>query len=61
MIMRMGKLCELCNTVFKTDEEVLQHFIKEHPNVAMVKLKEFIISDQYIDIEEDALVSGDEQ
>lgn len=52
MIMRMGHLCELCNTIFKSDKEVLQHFIMEHTNVAKVKLREFIVPHEYMDTED---------
>lgn len=60
MMMRPGYLCELCNTIFKTKEEVLQHFIMEHTNVAMVKLKEFIMPHQYLDTGHDANVATGE-
>lgn len=53
MIMRMGILCKLCNTIFKSDKEALQHFIMEHTDVAKVKLEEFLVSSQYMDDESD--------
>ena len=52
MIMRMGECCKLCNIIYKDRIQALNHFIKEHPDVAMVRLAGFITSEQYMDTEE---------
>ena len=53
MMMRIGMLCKLCNTIFKDNKQALQHFIIEHTDVAKVKLEEFLVPDQYMDTEDD--------
>ncbi len=51
MIMRSGYLCKICNVIFKSEEEVLKHFIEKHSRIVMIKLEEFICSHQFLDEE----------
>ena len=51
MMIKTGKCCNLCNIIFKGKKEALDHFIKEHPDVAIIKLSEFITSEQYFEDE----------
>ena len=49
MMMKTGRCCELCNTIFKNDLDALEHFINEHREVALVKLSEFLVPRQYME------------
>ena len=52
MMMKFGKSCELCNIIFASKEMVLEHFMKEHSNIILVKLSEFIKETQYLSEDE---------
>ena len=49
MMIRSGKMCKLCRTLFKTDEEIINHFAIEHDKLLIIKLEEFIEDRQYLD------------